>query len=502
MINKTGKFFPLLIIFSFLFSGMIFAAEGDIVWTRTYNGTANQSDCGYGIAVDGSGNVYITGYESVTGESNNIWVRKYDSEGKEVWTDTYNGTADGEDRGYGIAVDGNGKVYVAGSEWVTGEGYNIWVRKYDSDGYEVWTDTYNGTADQYDCGYGVAVDGSGNVYVTGCESVPGEDYNIWVRKYDSDGGEIWTRTYNNGTTDGVDIGFGIAVDGSGNVYVTGFETVTGEGRNFWVRKYDSGGEELWTSTYNGTANDWDYGSGIAVDGSGNVYVVGSEWVMEEGYNIWVRKYDSGGNEVWTRTYDGPDNSEDCGFGIAIDESRNVYVTGYEYIMLEDWNIWLRKYDTNGNRIWTRTYDGAANDDDEGCAIAVDRNSNVYVTGFETVTGEGRNIWVRKYAGPFQLVEVVSGEVKIQGGEKGYVNPRKGEEARIYFKPTGEGVVNAKIFTLRGLLVWEKSKSVSGVKDFIEWNCRNKENGVVASGIYVVYVEGPGIKSTKKVAILK
>jgi hypothetical protein len=60
----------------------------------------------------------------------------------------------------------------------------------------------------------------------------------------------------------------------------------------------------------------------------------------------------------------------------------------------------------------------------------------------------------------------------------------------------------KIFTLRGLLVWEKSKDVSGIQDFIEWNCRNTENDVIASGIYVVYVEGPGIKASKKVAILK
>ncbi|MEE9316302.1 MAG: T9SS type A sorting domain-containing protein, partial [bacterium] len=63
-------------------------------------------------------------------------------------------------------------------------------------------------------------------------------------------------------------------------------------------------------------------------------------------------------------------------------------------------------------------------------------------------------------------------------------------------------VNVKIYTLRGLLVWEGSKSVSGYQDFIEWNCKNKENDVVASGIYVVYIEGPGIKATKKVAILK
>ncbi|MCJ7645962.1 T9SS type A sorting domain-containing protein, partial [bacterium] len=95
-----------------------------------------------------------------------------------------------------------------------------------------------------------------------------------------------------------------------------------------------------------------------------------------------------------------------------------------------------------------------------------------------------------------------GDVRIQGGENGYVNPLKGEVARIHFWPSGPGTVNVEIFDLIGLLVWEKSKDVSGAQDVIEWDCRNDKNDVVASGIYLVYVEGPGIKATKKAAVLK
>jgi hypothetical protein len=95
-----------------------------------------------------------------------------------------------------------------------------------------------------------------------------------------------------------------------------------------------------------------------------------------------------------------------------------------------------------------------------------------------------------------------GDVRIQGGENGYINPLKGEVARIHFWPSGPGTVNVEIFDLIGLLVWEKSKDVSGAQDVIEWDCRNDKNDVVASGIYLVYVEGPGIKATKKAAVLK
>jgi hypothetical protein len=324
-----------------------------------------------------------------------------------------------------------------------------------------------------------------------------------VRKYNSNGDEIWTKTYN-GVANDADGGYGIAVDGSGNVYVTGEETVTGEDWNIWVRKYRLDGYEIWTSTYNGTANGGDYGYGIAVDGSGNVYVNGEEAVTGEGNNIWVRKYDSDGDIVWTRTYNDVANGGDSGYGIAVDGSGNVYVTGYEAVSGEGNNIWVRKYNSNGDEIWTRTYNGTANSWDQGYGIAVDGGGNVYVTGYEFVTGESYNIWVRKYEGAFgeQFEPPVEGSVKIQGGEKGYVNPKKGEVAKIHFQPKESGTVNVKIFTLNGLLVWEESKSVSGYQDFIEWDCRNTENGVVASGIYVVYVEGPGIKATKKVAIIK
>jgi hypothetical protein len=126
--------------------------------------------------------------------------------------------------------------------------------------------------------------------------------------------------------------------------------------------------------------------------------------------------------------------------------------------------------------------------------------------------EGKDFWndsaTGKATGPVDAPNVEpiqfsgKGDVRIQGGENGYINPLKGEVARIHFWPSGPGTVNVEIFDLIGLLVWEKSKDVSGAQDVIEWDCRNDKNDVVASGIYLLYVEGPGIKATKKAAVLK
>lgn len=97
-------------------------------------------------------------------------------------------------------------------------------------------------------------------------------------------------------------------------------------------------------------------------------------------------------------------------------------------------------------------------------------------------------------------------VKIQGGEKGYINPAKNEVAKILFTPTIAGEVNIKIYTLRGELVWEESKVIivgqEGEAQIIEWNCRNSNNEEVASGIYLVYIKGTGIDAKKKIAVLK
>jgi len=200
-------------------------SSGAEIWSLTDVGDA------YGIAVDSSGNVYVTYYNNAGSKT----VRKLNSSGAEIWSLTDVGNA------CGIAVDSSGNVYVT---YYNSTGSKI-VRKLNSSGAEIWSLTDIGNA------YGIAVDSSGNVYVTYCNSAGSKN----VRKLNSSGAAIWYLT---------DVGgaHGIAVDSSGNVYVTYYKTSGGK----TVRKLNSSGAEIWSLTDVGDAY------GIAVDSSGNVYV--------------------------------------------------------------------------------------------------------------------------------------------------------------------------------------------------------------------------------------
>ena len=137
-------------------------------------------------------------------------------------------------------------------------------------------------------------------------------------------------------------------------------------------------------------------NGVAVDGAGNIYVTGFETSDDEGSNIWIRKLDPGGNEIWTRTYNGSAGIEDEGRAVAVDGEGNVYVAGFETPENEEPDIWARKYSPDGTPLWTETHDGPVGYIDGANAVTLDPDGNLLVTGYETVGGEGFNIWTRKY----------------------------------------------------------------------------------------------------------
>jgi len=407
----------------------------DFLWAAKAGGS--DIDAGYSIAADASGNVYVTGFFSGTATFGNtnlsssgledIFVAKYDAAGTLQWARQAGGSAC--DEGLGIAVDGTGNVFVTGffqgnasfgTTNLTSFGQSdVFVAKYDPAGNLVWV-SQAGSRD-YDEANAIALDDAGNAYVTGyfdgnarfgsnvLANVSLSD-NIFVAKCDSAGHFLWARGAG-GTND--DVGNGIAVDAANNVYVTGAfagaatfastnlaGTGTNGSRDIFVAKYDSSGSLLWVRQAGG-AND-DQGDAIAADSAGNAYVTGKIFgaaafgntnVIGRGVDMFLAKYDSVGNLLWARVAGGNSIYGDGGFGVTLDPSGNPCVAGYfsgianfgptnvPTAGLED--IFVAKYDYAGNLLWVRQAGGS--DLDVGYAIAGDGAGNLYLTGFFVAT---------------------------------------------------------------------------------------------------------------------
>jgi len=189
------------------------------------------------------------------------------------WVSLYNGTGNYEDNARSIAIDGSGNVYVTGYSMGSGTDYDYATVKYNSAGVQQWASRYNGPGNDWDGASSVAVDGSGNVYVTGKSMGSGTHYDIATIKYNSSGVQQWVQRYN-GITNSWDEGKELVLDDSGNVYVAGFSTESGPGADYTTIKYNPNGVQQWIQRYNGPGNHGDGGYSIVLDDFGNVYVTG------------------------------------------------------------------------------------------------------------------------------------------------------------------------------------------------------------------------------------
>ena len=342
------------------FAAKLNVATGALVW-NTFLGGA-RADFGYAIAADGGGNVYVAGY------SNGTWgdpVRDYEGDydafvarlcdnGTLSWN-TFLG-AGGTDKGYAIAADGGGNVYVAG---YSNAAWGSPVRDYEGD-YDAFAAVLcdNGTlswntflgGDGWDEGHAITVDG-GNVYVAGDSTATWQGANPPVRTFQGSNDAFAAVLCDNGTLSwntflggaGWDEGYAITVD-CGNVYVAGYSNATWQGADPPVRAFQ-GDKDAFAARLNGSTGalswntflgsaTWDSGNAIAVDG-GNVYVTGGS---DAAWGSPVRAF-QGGNDAfaarlngatgalsWNTFLGGP--GADCGYGIASHVAGNVYVAGY------------------------------------------------------------------------------------------------------------------------------------------------------------------------------
>ncbi len=459
------------------------AIEVALSW-NTFLGSSND-DSGSGIAVDTSGNVYVTGssettwgapirphtggsyyYEARINWYPDVFVAKLNSSGALQWNTFLGGS--NYDSGGSLAVDMRGNVYVTGSSSATwgspvrprsgGELADAFVAKLNNDGALQWN-TFLGGSDA-DWAHDIAVDMSGNIYVTGDSSAPWgspvrpfadvyyyDDYygptwrpDAFVAKLNNDGILQW-NTFLGGTD--TDYGYGIALDMSGNVYMTGlsfYQTWGSPVRPFtsgsydvFVAKLNNDGALQWNTFLGGLEGDW--AGDIAVDMSGNIYVTGdssASWGSPAHPFVggaFAAKLNNNGALQWNTFLEG-----NYGRGIAIDRNDNIFVTGSSIRSLNDGytDILIAKLNNGGIQNWSIFLGGS--NSDFGSGIALDTSGNVHVTGSSRATWGSP---IRTYAGGSDafVAQIMEGEgyhLTIASDPHGTTNPVPG----VYFRAAG------------------------------------------------------------------
>ncbi len=408
------------------------------VWAKTATG-GTYTDYVMSIALDTSGNSFVAGwFASPTLQfgasvltnhgSLDMYVAKFDPTGNPLWANNAGGGSN--DQANGIATDDSGNSYVTGSFTGPSITFGTWTLsnqaspdmylvKYNPGGDVVWAkNSTGGNAIAY--GEAVAVDDSGNCYATGQFYSPtiqfgpfslinGGGYDMFIVKYDRNGNPVWAKK---GGGSGSDYATGVAVDGSGNIYVTGYyygptiqfgaTALTSAGfYDMYVVKYNPDGNVIWAKSATSGGTGADYASGVAADRAGNFCVAGystssslqfglTSLLFRGGGDMFIVKFDPDGNAVWAKE---PDcgNANSAATGVAIDAAGNSYVSGYYYAPAISFGptvltnsggggLFIAKFDPDGNVAWAKSNTDNFMSNGQASSVAVDPFGNSYLGG--------------------------------------------------------------------------------------------------------------------------
>ncbi|MGD9493843.1 MAG: T9SS type A sorting domain-containing protein [Bacteroidales bacterium] len=389
------------------------STHAQIMFQRHYGGSGDEygstciqtSDGGY--IVTGSTDSYGLG-------GRDIYVVRTNEYGDTIWKKTCGGN--GDDQATCIIETNDGGYAITGITSSFGAGStDVYLIKINQNGDTIWTKTYGGSGAE--SGYCLLQTPTNDYIISGfTESYSPVTSSIYIIKTDSNGDTLWAKTY---YKQDVNTGYAIiqTVDNNYLVGITLSNTVSTH--DYMIAKIDSLGDTLWTKVYDKGANDW-FSSVVELDGGDFVVSGFTNSLGYGGYDMFLARYNSSGDEIWFKTYGGTE--DDLGGGVIFTNDLSIINCGSTFSFGKGGeDFYLVKINLNGDTIWTKTYGGI--DNDYGGSIMQTTDGGLIIGGSSSSYGNGSEIFLIKtnpngYAGIDQNCSIIK-EVKI------YPNPNNG-----------------------------------------------------------------------------
>ncbi|NOS86512.1 MAG: T9SS type A sorting domain-containing protein [Ignavibacteria bacterium] len=349
-------------------------------WVRTFNNTNNSDDYPVNIGFDSLGNVLVLGTSNAQNLPKKLILIKYSKTGDLIWSRNFSTNVSSSEYPGSLVIDRNSNIYVCSSN-----SNKIVIIKFDSTGNVIWVNKFS--RGNYAYYTSIDLDVNMNVYVAG-------DFEggIVILKYDIDGRLLWQKQILDVSITSFQL---LKLDKSSNVIITYYKYLSFD--DIVVVKFTSQGDSLWARIYN--SGNYDHPYDIDFDSNNNIYVLGESDGSPFSYNNYLFvliKYDSSGNQKWIRKYDGNGLGRNYPVKVRTDKLGNIFVTGSAFYSNLGYDFTLIKYNSFGDSIWVSRFNDQGNDNDFVSSIIVDNYNDIYSLGYSKNSDSSYRLTTLKY----------------------------------------------------------------------------------------------------------